>query len=76
MTPFAAVEKFHKSMRWRRNKIEVVEFENAEHSFFNFNVSDRHYEWSVAAADRFLENLGLLPPAPPAEDGDLADEFS
>lgn len=76
VTPFAAVEKFHKSMRWRRNKIEVVEFENAEHSFFNFNVSDRHYEWSVAAADRFLENLGLLPPAPPAEDGDLADEFS
>src|SRR5690606_26205904 len=39
VTPYANVEKFYKSMRWRRNKIEVVDFENAEHSFFNFNVS-------------------------------------
>ena len=50
LTPFATVEKFYKSMRWRRNKIEVVEYENADHTFFNFNVSDQHYEWSVAAA--------------------------
>ena len=71
VTPFALVEKFYKSMRWRRNNIEVVDFENAEHSFFNFNVSDRHYEWSVAAADRFLVDLNLLPPAP-ADEG-IAD---
>lgn len=72
VTPFALVEKFYKSMRWRRNKIEVVDFEDAEHSFFNFNVSDRHYEWSIQAADRFLEDLGLLPPAPPTEEVDFA----
>jgi hypothetical protein len=47
-------------MRWRRTKIEVVEFEDADHSFFNFNVSDRHYEWSVSAADRVLVELGIL----------------
>ena len=69
VTPFANVEKFHKSMRWRRNKIEVVDFENAEHSFFNFNVSDLHYELSVGAADRFLVGLGILPPPPVIEEG-------
>jgi acetyl esterase/lipase len=64
VTPFAIAEKFYKSMRWRRNKIELVDFENAEHSFFNFNVSGLHYELSVAAADRFLVDLKLLDPAP------------
>jgi len=67
--PFVNVEKFVKSMRWRRNKIELLDFENAEHSFFNFNVSDLHYELSVAAADRFLVSLDILPPAPPVEEG-------
>jgi acetyl esterase/lipase len=67
--PFAHVEKFVKSMRWRRNKIELLDFENAEHSFFNFNVSDLHYELSVAAADRFLVDLGLLQPPPVVEEG-------
>jgi acetyl esterase/lipase len=69
LTPFAAVEKFHKSMRWRRNRIEVVQYENADHAFFNFNVSDQHYEWSVAAADQFLTDLGILTPAPAVEEG-------
>ncbi|WP_193213917.1 alpha/beta hydrolase [Luteolibacter marinus] len=67
VTPFVHAEKFCKSMRWRRNKIELVDFENAEHSFFNFNVSDLHYELSVSAADRFLVSLGLLEPAPADE---------
>lgn len=67
--PFVHVEKFVKSMRWRRNKIELLDFENAEHSFFNFNVSDLHYELSVAAADRFLVDLGLLQPPPVVEEG-------
>lgn len=69
VAPFAHVEKFMKSMRWRRNKIELLDFENAEHSFFNFNVSDLHYELSVAAADRFLVDLGILEPAPVIEEG-------
>ena len=69
MTPFANVEKFFKSMRWRRNKIELLDFENAEHSLFNFNVSDLHYELSVAAADRFLVELGILPPPPVIDEG-------
>ncbi|QJE98983.1 alpha/beta hydrolase family protein [Luteolibacter luteus] len=69
VTPYANVEKFYKSMRWRRNKIELLDFENAEHSFFNFNVSDLHYELSVAAADRFLVDLGILAPPPVIDEG-------
>lgn len=64
VTPFATAEKFRRAMRWRRNQVELVDFENAEHSFFNFNVSGFHYELSVAAADRFLVDLKLLDPAP------------
>jgi acetyl esterase len=69
VAPFAHVEKFIKSMRWRRNKIELLDFENADHTFFNFNVSEVHYEASVKAADQFLVDLGLLEPAPPVEEG-------
>lgn len=69
VTPFATVEKFVKSMRWRRNKIELVDYESAEHAFFNFNVSDQHYEWSVSAADRFLVDLKILPPPPVIDEG-------
>ncbi|WP_035601339.1 prolyl oligopeptidase family serine peptidase [Haloferula sp. BvORR071] len=69
VAPFALVEKFIKSMRWRRNKIELVDFENADHTFFNFNVSELYYEVSIKAADQFLVDLGLLEPAPPVEEG-------
>lgn len=69
VAPFAHVEKFIKSMRWRRNKIELLDFENADHTFFNFNVSEVHYEASIKAADQFLVDLGLLEPAPPLEEG-------
>jgi hypothetical protein len=34
----------------------------ADHSFFNFNVSHKNFELTVAAADRFLVERGLLPP--------------
>ena len=67
--PFANVEKFVKSMRWRRNKIELLDFENGDHAFFNFNVSELYYEVSIKAADQFLVDLGLIEPAPPIEEG-------
>jgi len=69
VAPFAHVEKFIKSMRWRRNKIELLDFETADHTFFNFNVSEVHYEASIKAADQFLVNLGILEAAPPIEEG-------
>ena len=69
VAPFSLVEKFMKSMRWRRNKIELLDLENADHTFFNFNVSELYYEISVKAADQFLVDLGILEPAPPVEEG-------
>jgi acetyl esterase/lipase len=63
VTPFDEAVKFARRLRWRRNTCELVDFERADHSFFNFNVSHLHFELTVAAADRFLTERGLLPPA-------------
>jgi acetyl esterase/lipase len=62
ITPFAEVEKFRRRLRWRGNSCELVDFERAEHSFFNFNVSHKNFELIIGAADRFLVERGLLPP--------------
>jgi acetyl esterase len=62
ITPFDEVEKFRRRLRWRGNFCELVPFERAEHSFFNFNVSHKNFELTIAAADRFLVDRGLLPP--------------
>ncbi|MFT4176793.1 MAG: alpha/beta hydrolase [Luteolibacter sp.] len=60
ITPFGDVTTFRRKMAWRRNKVELVDFEKADHSFFNFNVSHQFFELTVEAADRFLVNQGLL----------------
>ena len=69
ITPFEEVEKFRRRMRWRRNPCELVDFQKADHSFFNFNVSHRNFEVTLGLADQFLVNRGLL--APP----DNVEEF-
>ncbi len=67
ITPFGEVEKFYRRLRWRRNPCELIDFELAEHSFFNFNVSHKNFELTLAAADRFLVDRGLLPADDQAE---------
>ena len=62
ITPFDEVERFRRGMRWRRNVCELVDFERQDHSFFNFNVSQKHFELTLGAADRFLVGHGLLEP--------------
>jgi len=72
ITPFEEVAGFKRRLRWRGNRCELVDFERADHSFFNFNVSTMHFELTIHAADRFLVDLGLLEaPAPenPEESG-------
>jgi acetyl esterase len=64
ISPFDEVEKFRRRLRWRRNSIELVDFERADHSFFNFNVSHQNFELTVGAMDRFLVKHGLLSPEP------------
>jgi len=64
IAPLAEVKRFRSRLRWRRNVCELLEFERADHSFFNFNVSQEGFEMTVAAADRFLVQRGLLDPEP------------
>jgi len=67
ITPFEEVAAFKRRLRWRGNSCELVDFERADHSFFNFNVSNLHFELTIHAADRFLVDLGLLEAAPPED---------
>lgn len=65
VAPFSEVEKFHRRLRWRGNKVELREYLNADHSFFNFNVSPHHFEATLAEMDEFLTRHGMLDPTPP-----------
>lgn len=71
IAPFAEVKRFRSRLRWRRNVCELLEYERAEHSFFNFNVNQDDFEMTVAAADRFLVQHSLLDPAPAGGEADV-----
>lgn len=60
ITPFNKVAAFCRKARWRGNTCELVDYEKAEHGFFNFNLSHRNFELTIGAADRFLVDRGLL----------------
>ncbi|MBJ7425124.1 MAG: alpha/beta hydrolase [Akkermansiaceae bacterium] len=62
ITPFEEVEKFRRKMRWHGNTCLLVDYERADHSFFNFNVSHKNFDSTMAAADNFLVERGLLDP--------------
>lgn len=61
ITPFEEVDRFCRKMRFWGNSCELVDFERADHSFFNFNVSHKNFDATIGAADRFLVECGLLP---------------
>lgn len=62
ITPFSEMDRFCRKMRFWGNKCELIDFEQADHSFFNFNVSHRNFEATISAADRFLVDRGILEP--------------
>jgi acetyl esterase/lipase len=62
ITPFDEVERFRRKLRFWGNTCELIDFEKADHSFFNFNVSHRNFELTTEAADRFLTERGFLTP--------------
>ena len=64
IAPYAEIKRFRSRLRWRRNVCELLEYERADHSFFNFNVSHDDFEMTVAAADGFLVKHGLLDAEP------------
>ncbi len=70
LVPIEQVARFAKRYaRKKNNTCELMEFENAGHTFFNFNTHQQNYEVTVRAADYFLVDLGILDPDP------LAGEF-
>lgn len=60
VTPFEEATSFRRRMKWRGNRCKLLDFNGAEHSFFNFNVSHANFEMTIAAADRFLVEQGVL----------------
>lgn len=62
ITPFDEVQRFCRRLRFWGNHCELVDFEKQDHSFFNFNVSNRNFELTVQGADQFLTERGFLLP--------------
>lgn len=60
VTPFDEITSFCRRMKWRGNRCQLIDFNGAEHSFFNFNVSHTNFEVAISAADRFLVEQGVL----------------
>ena len=60
VTPFSEIATFCRRMRWRGNRCQLIDFNAAEHSFFNFNVSHSNFEVTINAADHFLVELGII----------------
>jgi len=60
ITPIDDVASFCRRSKWRGNKISLLDFTGAEHTFFNFNVSHSNFEMTIGAADHFLTGLGSI----------------
>ena len=67
VVPFELSERFAKRYRRKRNRCELMEFENAGHTFFNYNSDEKNYEITLRSSDHFLVELGILEPDPLAD---------
>jgi dienelactone hydrolase len=62
ITPIEPIQSFRRWMRFKGNKVEVVEYEAADHRFFNFNCNATHHDLTLRAMETFLRLHKLLPP--------------
>lgn len=62
IVPHDLTAKFAKAMSRKKNKCEFIDFEAANHSFFNFNVSAKHFEITLNAMDAFAVGLNCIEP--------------
>lgn len=62
IVPHEHAEKFVKMMKRKKNPCELVDFEAVNHSFFNFNVSAKHFELALNSMDAFITSLDCLEP--------------
>lgn len=67
VVPFKHTERFVRQYKRRRNRCELMEFEKAGHTFFNYNSDQANYEITLRAADHFLVDLGIIEPDPLAD---------
>ncbi|MGD1979140.1 MAG: alpha/beta hydrolase [Akkermansiaceae bacterium] len=67
VVPFELSQRFAKKYRKRRNRCDLMEFERAGHTFFNYNSDQKNYEITLRSADHFLVELGILEPDPLAD---------
>ncbi|GHC65857.1 alpha/beta hydrolase [Roseibacillus persicicus] len=65
VAPFDQIAKFAKSYRRKGNRCELVDYEGAGHTFFNYNTNEQLYQLSLNALDGFLVDLGFLSPEEP-----------
>ncbi len=61
IAPLAEVISFRRWMRWKRNRCEVVEYEAADHRFFNFNMNQVLHDVAIKDMEIFLRQLGFIP---------------
>lgn len=69
VTPHEEVASFHRRLKWRRNSGKLSDFIGADHSFFNFNVHHGNFEMTLAVADQFLVEHGII--AAPLQEEDM-----
>ena len=62
IAPHFLVEDFTRQMRRKRNRCELIDFDACNHSFFNFNVSPKHFEITLNTMDAFICDLGYIEP--------------
>ena len=62
IVPHEHVAKLAKMLKRKKNQCELVDFEAANHSFFNFNVSAKHFEIVLNSMDAFVSDLGYIEP--------------
>lgn len=62
IVPHAEVAKFAKQMKRKKNPCNFIDFDAVNHSFFNFNVSAKHFEITLNSMDAFLVGLDCIEP--------------
>ena len=62
IVPHEHIVKFTKALKRKKNQCELIDFDGANHSFFNFNVSATLFEIVMNSMDAFVSNLGYIEP--------------
>ena len=68
LIPVEVVAKFAKRYGKKKNRCELIEFEGAGHTFYNYNSHQQNYEVTLHSADAFLVSLDILEPDPLANE--------